>query len=62
MSNDIKKSKVTWVKNKPYDQWLYDNDIAMQDKQAKQVMQRNSSSLTSKDIRDNPWLSEDDFR
>ncbi len=62
MSNDNKKSKVTWIKNKPYDQWLYDNDIAMQDKQAKQVMQGDSGSLVSKDIRDNPWLSIEDFR
>lgn len=62
MSDNNKQSKVTWIKdNRSHEQYLYDNDIAMQDRQAKQVMQGNSRGLSSKDIRNNPWLSEEDF-
>ena len=57
----VKKGCVTWIKNKPYDAWRYDNERAIEDNNARQFMTGNSNSLSSKEIKSNYWLDKSDF-
>lgn len=64
MSNDnkqIKKSGVTCIKNKPHDQWRYENERANGDYNAKQFFSGNSSSLSNKEIKSNYWIDASDY-